>query len=357
MLSGEGLSSTNLFLSETALDSKRPGHASDQLPRPMAEAVQFCATHSDQFVATARSKALRAMIAKADELSAQEAALKATLTQRRRSVLEKKRLLLFKDSLLQAGSPDVELPGDMASELTGRAKFSCKASRAQATQTLTKVYDATLKAREKGFLKGPIPEEDIPTGSTLTRRFGVVQKEKVRPIDDYKASLVNSAVTQVEVVTLHGVDHIASMGASFLRACASAKKQANVVAKCSDLASAYKQIPLSEEACCLDSYIVVYNPTTGTPEVYQQAVIPFGSVASVTAFARCAMGIWLIGSSLLKLIWSSYFDDFLTLTTESLSRHAEICISTLFRLLGWDLSEDKLVPYSHCCKVGRTIPP
>ena len=88
----------------------------------MAEAIQFCATHSDQFVARARSEALRAVIAKADELSAQEAALKATLTQRRRSVLEKKRLLIFKDSLLQAGSPDVELPGDMASgfDLSGR---------------------------------------------------------------------------------------------------------------------------------------------------------------------------------------------------------------------------------------------
>ena len=38
-----------------------------------------------------------------------------------------------------------------------------------------------------------------------------MQKDKVRPIDDYKASLVNSAVTQVEVVTLHGIDHIASL--------------------------------------------------------------------------------------------------------------------------------------------------
>ena len=48
----------------------------------------------------------------------------------------------------------------------------------------------------------------------LTRRFGVLQKDKVRPIDDYKASLVNSAVTQVDMVTLHGVDRIACLGSA-----------------------------------------------------------------------------------------------------------------------------------------------
>ena len=28
-----------------------------------------------------------------------------------------------------------------------------------------------------------------------------------------------------------------------------------------------------------------------------------------------------------------------------------MCVSTLFHLLGWKLSEDKLVPYDECCKV------
>ena len=32
-------------------------------------------------------------------------------------------------------------------------------------------------------------------GGTLTRRFGVSQKGKVRPIDDHKASFVNASVT------------------------------------------------------------------------------------------------------------------------------------------------------------------
>ena len=185
----------------------------------------------------------------------------------------------------------------------------------------------------------------------MTRRFGVQQKGKVRPIDDYKASMVNSAVTQVETVTLHGVDHIAGVCSSFLRALHQHGRSETLVSKCWDLASAYKQIPLSEEAYSMDSYIVVYNPGSGLPEIFQQAVLPFGSVASVTAFLRCALGIWHIGSRLLKLMWTSYFDDFLSITTKNLTRHTEICISTFFHLLGWDLSTDKLVPYSECCKV------
>ena len=94
----------------------------------------------------------------------------------------------------------------------------------------------------------------------------------------------------------------------------------------------------------------MYNPVTCKPEVYQQAVLPFGSIASVTAFLRCAVAIWQVGSRMLKLSWTSYFDDFLSLATAGLEPH-RMCISTFLHLLGWELSNDKLVPYSECCKV------
>ena len=177
-----------------------------------------------------------------------------------------------------------------------------------------------------GFLQGPIDVKTIPSGATLTRRFGVLQKDKVRPIDAYKASMVNSAVTQVEMVTLHGIDHIACLGASLMSASQRKGEGLQLVAKCWDLAAAYKQIPLSDDAYETDSYIVIYNPATGCPQVYKQAVLPFGSIASVTAFLRCALGIWHIGSSILKLTWTSYFDDFLSLTPENLDRHTELCV-------------------------------
>ena len=94
-------------------------------------------------------------------------------------------------------------------------------------------------------------KESLPAGSTLTKRFPVKQKNKVRPIDDYKASLVNYAVTQT-------IDHIAAMTSWWVRSGALSPDDA-LVAKCWDLSDAYKQVPLSDEAFDLDSYLAVFE--------------------------------------------------------------------------------------------------
>ena len=76
----------------------------------------------------------------------------------------------------------------------------------------SQLYEATLKEVNKGFIEGPLNPLDMPTGATLTRRFGIRQKNRTRPIDDYyKASFVNSSVTQPETASVHTVDHIASL--------------------------------------------------------------------------------------------------------------------------------------------------
>ena len=43
-------------------------------------------------------------------------------------------------------------------------------------------FAAALKEVDKGFIQGPIDKDDLPVGSTLTNRFPVKQKNKVRPI-------------------------------------------------------------------------------------------------------------------------------------------------------------------------------
>ena len=369
---------------DAAIAAGHPGQNLDQLPEPMKNAVEFITTRSPQEVAQHRSEVLRKMIHRAAQLADHEAALKGDMSGRRRAILEKKRLLLFKELLVEAGSNDVNLVEDICNgfDLTGKLpefnqfdkKFRPAALPTDALRSIADrarcallsnvrssgnaqvdagVLQATLKEKEMGFLHGPVDAASIPPGATLTRRFGVAQKDKVRPIDDYKASLVNSSVTQVEVVTLHDIDHVACLG-SALMAMAAAQQQhgaTQLVAKCWDLAAAYKQIPLSDHAYDADSYIVVYNPDTRSPEIYKQAVLPFGSIASFTAFLRCALGIWQVGSNLLKLAWTSYFDDSLSITPECLDRHTDLCVSTLFQLLGWRLSEDKLMPYAQFCKV------
>ena len=136
----------------------------------------------------------------------------------------------------------------------------------------------------------------LPDGATLTRRFGVTQKVKVRQ-NWLRSSLVNASVTR-------GVHHVAALCAEYMRQSGSKGSKVELAAECRDLASAYKQAPLFDAAFELDSYLVVYNPHLNRPEVYQQKVPPFGSIASVTAFLRCALAIWDIGSVLLCLTWS-----------------------------------------------------
>ena len=117
------------------------------------------------------------------------------------------------------------------------------------------------------------------------------QKNTVRPIDDYKASLVNFAVTQSEGVAIHAIDHIAAMMGCWMRICSIGAND-GLVGKCWDLSDAYKQGPLSDEAFDLDSFLAVYDPSSGSAKIFRQSVLPFGSTASVTAFLRVFLAIW-----------------------------------------------------------------
>ena len=50
-------------------------------------------------------------------------------------------------------------------------------------------------------------------------------------------------------------------------------------------------------------------------------------------------------------MWSVYFDDYLSVVRQTEAKHVDLVVSVFFRLLGWRVSEDKLIPYSSCCKV------
>ena len=74
-----------------------------------------------------------------------------------------------------------------------------------------------------------------------------------------------------------------------------------LVAKCWDLSDAYTQVPLSDEAFHLDSYLAVYDAGCSSAKIFKQCVLPFGSIASVTAFLQVSLALWKVGSTLLHL--------------------------------------------------------
>ncbi len=68
--------------------------------------------------------------------------------------------------------------------------------------------------------------------------------------------LVNFAVAQSEGVTVRNIDHIGAMMACWMRN-GSIEPENILVAKRWDLSDAYKQVPLSDDAFNLDSYLAV----------------------------------------------------------------------------------------------------
>ena len=56
------------------------------------------------------------------------------------------------------------------------------------------VWDKTMEEVGDGLLTGPIAEESLSSGAVVSRRFGIRQGGKIRPIDDYTQSMVNNAV-------------------------------------------------------------------------------------------------------------------------------------------------------------------
>jgi len=133
-------------------------------------------------------------------------------------------------------------------------------------ETDNSLFEATVKEVEKGFMEGPVEKGSLPAGSTLTKRFPVKQKNKVRPIDDYKASLVNFAVTQTEGVTIHTIDHIAAMISWWMRR-GSLSPDDGLVAKCWDLSDAYKQVPFDLDSCVRSRGISSQDLQTQGPSI------------------------------------------------------------------------------------------
>ena len=277
---------------KTALAADQPGMTSNGLPSPMLEAIHFSASHSLEHVGKCRSETMRRFVEMAKQLAQDETALKSGFSARRREILSSKRLLLFKSLLEDSGFMDLNLFQDLCNgfDLTGTLPESqtfarrfkpahlptevLRGAARKARDALllgvrssgdfqldSGVYDATVKEVQKGFLVGPIDPTELPECATLTRRFGVNQKDKIRPIDDYRSSMVNSAVTQVEAVSIHGVDHIAAMCSEHMRVSHAKGRHPLLVAKCWDLSAAYKQVPLSDSACEMDGYLVVYDRT------------------------------------------------------------------------------------------------
>ena len=220
------------------------------------------------------------------------------------------------------------------------------------------VWSKTLEEVEKGWLKGPLQKCDVPVNQPISRRFGLSQKKgKIRLIDDYTESGVNTCVTAVESPVLHTIDVACALLSLWFGECEEGKCDPTLVARTFDLASAYRQVALSSEgkrfAC-----IRVFDPEEKCMKYFRSLVLPFGAVRSVHTFLRLARAIWWIGVVGCKLLWTSFYDDFISFCKPALFEEhgSNYCFTFQIAWLGFLRKKVRNVCLSTACLTHWAYP-
>lgn len=340
---------------EEAMRAQHPLSVELALPQELREAIQFNFQAADHEVVECRAAFLSKWVNRAKELGAEEINLKKSMDPNVALAVRSKRILVFKEMLLETNFPDAGIVDELinGASLTGEVPLTAmlpgKFTPAIATESEIRasamrirpkldsdnlgsgdstidaeVWRKTLEEVEKGWLQGPLPRSSVPGDQPISRRFGLLQKKgKVRLIDDFSESGVNSTVTSVESPVLHTIDVACAVFAFWFLLCREDCVDPELLVRTFDLTSAYRQVGLSragrEFAC-----IRVFDPKDKCMKYFRCSVLPFGAVRSVHTFLRLARAIWWIGTVGCKLMWTSFYDGFITCSKPILSRCAEV---------------------------------
>lgn len=222
----------------------------------------------------------------------------------------------------------------MAGSFTARTLAATKSSGDDALDEA--LWTATMDEVHDGFLSGPFEVSEVPRHGVISPRFGIQQKNKLRPIDNFTASHVNSATGLEEKFHVDSIDEICAMVKTWMQR---GPPGLRLVGKTYDMRKAYRQIAIREDHLDL-SWISVWDPTKGRPSIFRMASMPSGATASVGAFLRISQAIKCVGISLCGLVWSSFLDDFVCVCREGTQVQTDRMVRLLFKSLGWRLSED-----------------
>ena len=325
-----------------------------------------------------RTVVMRDWVKRAENLKDQEHELKSKLDPHAKHILSNKRILLWKSLLEEHNYPDMPVVNELLEgtsligetdttglwpakfvpatvseielyEISTRERESiCSKVKDTPSETDKDVWHKTLEEVDKGWLVGPFDPKQIPVHYPLSRRFGVVQGEKTRCVDDFSRSHVNSCVQVTEAPKPHTVDVLASL---LMQAMTSSPNTEEWCVRTLDLKDAYRQCAISTSSFPF-SHIVVREPSTGLPKVFKMLALPFGSIKSVHAFLRIAHSLWFLASCALDVMWTNYFDDYVCCCARSEANHLSMTIHAFFHLLGWSFAEtgSKAVDFDIMCK-------
>lgn len=311
-----------------------------------------------------------------------------------RKVLKGKKLSALRILLQQADYPDVGIVDEIAEgfPLTGVCRksgvFPHKLRPATITVTQLKrgskytrkgllakvsssgdpeidstIWQETMSELDQGWLSGPFSEDELANRFNeefvLSRRFGIRQKNKIRCIDDFSESLVNSAISTFDKIELMGVDDFVStikvMAESIQNQVVSIKLSDGSMlkgrlpegvnasqakewfGKTYDLKSAYRQLATKKTEQWA-TVVAVYCPELGKAQIFVQHALPFGAVGSVFYFNRASRALWAALTYFLQVVITCFYDDFSAAEPSNSCDTCDLAIKSFFSILGWKLA-------------------
>ena len=162
---------------------------------------------------------------------------------------------------------------------------------------------------DKGWLQEPkllnekgrfVDSPDKPLNNAF--RFAVVQGEKVRAVDDLRASLTNKACSAVTPITLPSWEHIAQITLELIpcgRSLALGK---------ADESDAYKKLPLRQKD--MDLAVITLCGPDGRWYGCRSRSLIFGSTAAVVHYNTFSRMLVTLFSRLFGIPAVAYFEDF-----------------------------------------------
>ena len=365
-----GVRWTPEFFIKEAVAVGHPFSTFSGLPNEVRWACECIASMSPVDVINNRCSKLGEWLRLSKSFQLEEEALKASMPDCRRRILESKKLRLMRHIIESEGYDDRALADDLASgfslvgevpqshvlpkkllpatlsrqDLENNSKRSNDALRYMTrscgdSELDQKLWDKTLLETERGWMRGPLNWEELGCGATLSRRFPLEQSGKVRPIDDLSQSQINSTVTCYEQATVDGPDVISAFCTFLMRCLAGHGRATKLVGRSLDLASAYRQLAVSDDSVC-HAFLSVYDPQRQSAALFQQVALPFGSRTAVNAFIRCARFLQWVAARCFKLPLSCYFDDFVSFSCPELAKNTQSTLCLMLDILGWSFDRE-----------------
>ena len=355
---------------EKAVTAGHPALTDMSIPEDLQIAIDRNLAWNDEQMSKYRSDWAKHWLMRAKELDAAESLDRSSRPEHVRHSTSSKRLLLtdeILDSIQYEDKAALNILRE-GSTLAGRIESCCifeqqfkpclmtldqleggAKRRNQAILAMTcscgdealdqQVLAETRAELEKQWARGPFELDTLPEGAVISRRFPLVQSNKVRMIDDFSISGINDSCTIHSKIDLHMIDTLGAVIRRYFQACGAKECDSRLLAKTFDLKSAYRQVPIQSQHLKY-AFFSIYNCEERKPEIYQLLALPFGATHSVYSFLRLARLIHSIAARGLYVLNTNFYDDFVLLSKPESCKSADLAMEVLFMLTGWEFARD-----------------